>query len=213
MANSQQQSVRTTIRVNPFKRGSPPSSSSSSDTIYYLKTSTPHLYDFSLFGPFHVLDAIVPSLHTKLQATSPAGLAMFEDLMAAGGIAGFQHIKAPLPGPENHTMTVELVEEVNPEVLAILPGPAWTVVISEILPDYDASDPKLKSQELRGTFISAEKANNAARELLRDVLKSMRGGQAIDMPRADGGVDYAVVSAKESLVIEVRLDRGDAPSA
>lgn len=166
---AQPQRVHTTMRVNGanvFGLGSP---QPPTDTIYYLRTSTPHLHDLSLIGPFHVLDAMVPSLRAKLRDESPAGLQMLDEMMAASRISAFEHINAPLPGLGNHKMRIELIREKNPEVLAILPGPVWLVVISEPLQGAQLGPiPKLKSQRFHGTFISAEKAKEAARELLRN---------------------------------------------
>ena len=37
-------------------------SSDDAETIYYLETSTPHLYDISVSGPYYPLDAIIPQV-------------------------------------------------------------------------------------------------------------------------------------------------------
>lgn len=38
------------------------SSGDDAQTIYYLETSTPHLYDISVSGPYYQLDAIIPQV-------------------------------------------------------------------------------------------------------------------------------------------------------
>ena len=99
------------------------------DTIYYLKTETPHLHDFSLFGTLDLIAAIVPSIRKKPQQTIPTGLKMSDEMMSTTGLSSFEYIVAPLPG--GHSMTIRLIREQNAAVAATLPGPVWYVACAE----------------------------------------------------------------------------------
>jgi len=202
---------RTVMRfsINNFQallgRNSAPSSPQPTDTIYYLKTETPHLHDFSVFGPFHLREAIVPSIRQKLQQTSPAGLATFDDLISRMGLSSFEHIVAPLPG--GHSMTIRLIKEKNPEVAATLPGPAWYVVSVEQLSLY-SSFSEFKSFDICGTYTSAEAANQAARRLAEAKKQEEPGAIHGQDMRDNGTIQCVILSRDNAWGIGVHFDSG-----
>src|SRR5580700_4281357 len=87
----------------------------SEDTIYYIKTDTPHLSDCSFFGPFKSLEAAVPSIRKNLYQTSLPGLDTFDELMSASpnGLTSLQHFAAPLR--DGGVMMIHIVKEQNAE--------------------------------------------------------------------------------------------------
>jgi hypothetical protein len=202
---------RTTVRVNGnfFSGMEPPATPR--DTIYYVKTETPHLGDFSIFGPFECLEAVVPSIRLKLQETSPAGLNTFDEMMTTGpnALMSFEYVVAPLP--DGCTMTIRLLKEQNAELAATLPGPAWVVLCAEPTPSSLASrdeEPKLKDLTICGAFISAEKANQAARQVVADKLQGMRRGRRVEEMKSDGTVQCAAISATQAWLVEVKRESG-----
>jgi hypothetical protein len=183
------------------------------DTIYYLKTETPHLHDFSVFGPFHCLEAIVPSIKAKLRQESPMGLAIFEEIMSTGpnALPSFEHIVAPLLG--NHTMTIRLVKEQNAEVAATLPGPTWIVFCAELLPStLEPQDRngrmKLKDMSICGAFVSAQKANQALQQVVADKLQGKLGGRKLELPKEDGTLACMAKLGSKAWLVESRFESG-----
>jgi hypothetical protein len=205
--------VRTSMRITGSAFSSKPAASPQLDTIYYLKTETPHLHDFSVFGPFHCLEAIVPSIKAKLQQESPTGLAMFEDVMSTGpnALPSFEHIVAPLLG--NHTMTIRLVKEQNAEVAATLPGPSWVVFCAELLsskpePQDRNGGVKMKDMSICGAFVSAQKANQALQQVVADKLQGKSGGRKLELPKEDGTLACMAQLGSKAWLVESRFESG-----
>jgi hypothetical protein len=199
--------VRTTMRVTLSALSGEPAVPPQPDTIYYLKTETPHLHDFSVFGPFHCLEAVLPSIKAKLREESPAGLAMFDEVMSRGpnALSSFEHIVAPLQG--NHTMVIRLVKEQNAEVAATLPGPTWTIICGEPLSSA-AEAMKLKDLSLCGTFVSAQKANEALRRVVADKLQGNSRGRKLELPKEDGTMACLAQLGGKTWLVESRFDSG-----
>jgi hypothetical protein len=155
-----------------------------------------------LFGPFGQLEAIVPSLRKKLQQTSPAGLKMFDEVIAIGGLSSFEHIVAPLP--DGHSMTIRLIKEQNAAVSATLPGPAWYVVFAELL----SPPSKWKNLFLCGTYTSTETANQAAQRAVVVRKQRVPGAVHSEEKREDGTIQCTIVAPNKIWVIESRFDSG-----
>jgi splicing suppressor protein 51 len=186
--------------------------SSSTDTIYYIKTHIPHLDYFTMFGPFHCPEAAVPSIQGKLKQTSAAGLDIFNEILSAApnAIESFEHLEAPLANGK--TMMIQLIKEQNLELAASLPGPSWVVLCGEIAGSSPASivkEPKLKNMDICGAFLTVEKANEAAQQVAAGKLRGMQGGQRIEYPKTDGALMSMLISPTGVYLVEVRRDSGD----
>ncbi|KAK4899916.1 hypothetical protein LTR27_002677 [Elasticomyces elasticus] len=133
----------------------------SDGTIYYLQTSTPHLYDTSISGPYHNLDAIAAQIQRNFGAECQPGTQYLDEMLEAG-----------INGNPSLTKTARILRETNPTMLAQLPGPTWYIVVAELaveiaslgLSDPGASMP-LEDAQVHGTFGDASAANDAARQL------------------------------------------------
>ncbi|KAL9617894.1 MAG: hypothetical protein Q9160_007321 [Pyrenula sp. 1 TL-2023] len=211
------QRARTTISLTGldlFKHTTSSSARTSlSDTIYYLINSVPHIHEFSYLGPFRDLESVAPPIHSRLREQSPAGLITFNEMISEIGLSAFDHINAPLPGPGDHKVLIQLIKETNPEVRAVLPGPSWMVVTSEPL-NSTAAEPfaTLKDQEIHGTYVSAQGAERRARELVADTLSAKQGSRAMEMPHPEGaGKVHLIVSARSEpvLCVEARRENGN----
>ena len=106
---------RTTMHLNLSQvmamgqdGSSTPAPPEPADVIYYITTETPHISDFSVFGPFHCLDATVPSIRHKLATVSSQALEFFDMQLPGWGHGGFSHIKAPLAPDGKHHMLLKL---------------------------------------------------------------------------------------------------------
>jgi hypothetical protein len=196
--------IRTTFRVNGnfFNEAD---CHLSQDAIYYVMTETPHLADFSFFGPFKCLEVAVPSIRYRLQQTSHPGLDTFDELIMSAGpnaLTSLHHFTAPLQ--DGGVMVIHFIKEKNAEVAATLPGPAWIVICAElVLPQpTPRGGLKLKGSTICRTFVSAEEANQAARQIAADELQRMRGGRQSEKMKSSGTVCVVVMSPTKGLVME-----------
>ena len=131
------------------------------NTIYYFETSTRHLHDISVSGPYFPLDEIVPqvlhnfgdacsqgscqpTIHPRSAATianiSELGREAFLDaFLQDDHVAVFDRITSPINNNPNQTKTIRLIREHNPAMAASLPGPAWVVLQTEVLLNADTA--------------------------------------------------------------------------
>ena len=156
---------------------------------------------------------MVPSIKAKLRQESPTGLAMFEEMMSTGpsALSSFEHIVAPLS--DNHTMTIHLVKEQNPEVAAALPGPTWVVLCAELLsstPESQDRDEgaKLKDMSICGAFVSVQKANQALQQVVADKLQGRSGGRKFELGKEDGTLTCIAQLGSKAWLVESRFDSG-----
>ncbi|KAK5711078.1 hypothetical protein LTR17_018578 [Elasticomyces elasticus] len=189
---------------------------SDSGTIYYLQTSTPHLYDTSISGPYHNLDAISAQIERNFGAECLPGTQYLDEMLEAG--MEIMHVTSPINGNPNLTKTARILRETNPTILAQVPGPAWYIVVAELaveIASLGSSDPgasmPLEDAQVHGTFGEASAANDAARQLAQTIATRERGTVAV-MPgsscfragimcRQDG-------SPQLTHVVHVQHDRG-----
>ncbi len=175
------------------------------DTIYYVKTSKPHLNDVALAGPFYPLEDALVHMLEKLRAhDSVAGESMLDDLVSSyeGGrrFAGFIHLNAPLP--DGNIMKIELLDEHNPRVARGLPAgdDAWYVAVGEpILRDDGArraadGHPPVRDMNVHATYTTKEEANAAARQVLQELKTDAAGDdRAVVETNSTRGLVYGFV--------------------
>jgi hypothetical protein len=203
MANSN--SSRTVLRMNlGAMQKRPDQVEDEANTIFYLMTHTPHERDFSIFGPFHKREAFLPSLAHKVIEKAPTSVSMLDDMFGMpGGLQAFVHVDLPLP--ENKTMHIWVHKEENAEVKKTLPGPAFVLVLAEPFMPLNG----LKSKEIKGTFVSAEAVNLAAKDLLMEEAKGLPGAQVVHQMNQHGLFDGVAMSPRRALMVQAYRDSGD----
>jgi hypothetical protein len=170
---------RVELRVNGvgmLHRDGDPVTPPDPDTVYYTKTSRPHVFDVSFAGPFWPIEAMGEHIHSRCskEGSLPA-LRRLHEVVESIGFVGLQHIVAPLPGGEH--MTIEVVGEKNPDVAGYLrscprgtPRHVYTISKQVLHPEFEqiiASSwpfdyvPTLDVEILK-TFLSKEKVNEEA---------------------------------------------------
>jgi hypothetical protein len=107
------QSKRASVRV------SEPVPAPDPDTVYYTKTSLPHVLDVSIARPFYPLEKMVEHIQSRCgkEGSLPA-LRVLKETIENVGIVSLEHLLAPLPGGEH--MKIEIVREKNVNVAAFL---------------------------------------------------------------------------------------------
>ncbi|KAK3645139.1 hypothetical protein LTR56_009188 [Elasticomyces elasticus] len=152
-----------------------------SGTIYYLQTSTPHLYDTSISGPYHNLDAIAAQIERNFGSECQPGTQYLDEMLGAG--MEIMHVTSPINCNPNLTKTARILRETNPTMLAQLPGPAWYIVVAEIAVEIapaaiGSSDPRasmpLEDAQVHGTYGAEAAANDAARQLAQTIATRER---------------------------------------
>lgn len=164
-------------------------------TIYYLKTSQPHIHDFTISGPYHPIGTIRRQMLHKLAKTSFTAFEYFheafeDDVEGEGviGLSNWGHLIGPLDDSPRHTIKVELLKEHNPALAAELPGPCYRIIFTE-----HKQWPKTRTEqfahvfgyvpvediEVHGTFLNRDKAEAAARKTLKEKLKGFPGYETV----------------------------------
>lgn len=148
------------------------------DTVYYIKTSKPHLKDVTIAGPYYPLQNIFPQLIRRLRREgSVAGERTIDEIVHSGdqAVLSLQHFNAPLP--DGNVMKFELLREKNARVAHSLPGDVWTILIGTTHSDTEIPDPPARTpvddMEVRGSFASKDEANTAAEGVLQDLKAEM----------------------------------------
>ncbi|KIV78933.1 hypothetical protein PV11_06532 [Exophiala sideris] len=183
-AGGQSGRMRSTFRMAglPSMRHEP--AVADPDTIYYVKTSTPHIHRVTISGPYYPLQNIFPPLLKKLRdAGSVEGERTLDDIVYGGGDAALlslKHFNAPLP--DGNIMRLELVREQNARVAHGLPCEVWSICVNTTTGDEDLMEalghPPVTDMEMLESFVSKDEAHAAAKEYLQD-LKAELGPDAI----------------------------------
>ncbi|KAF2740883.1 hypothetical protein EJ04DRAFT_507348 [Polyplosphaeria fusca] len=187
------------------------------DSIYFLKTTFPHIKDISVSGPYHPLELVIPQMAARLQYEgSKPGLDMLKDRLESTDTTNMMHLEAPLPN--GHVMEMQIQRYKNPEVAAFLrdggPGkakPTYSVLCSTPDPEFDNLDDVDESDEgnlpllaasMHGTFLSNEAAIESARVLLTAWEREFPGSRVYTLPGDDGMLGGSVVG-KNGLPIKI----------
>ena len=179
------------------------------DPIYYIRTETPHMGDFSAIGPFKTYEEMLPSIRFKLADVSPPALKAFNEMMeSAKSIEGFEHINAPLE--DGNITTVRIEREENAEVAAALPCSVWKVQCGTVLTGKAQTGPlvDLEDMEHISTFLSVEKANQAAREVRDEKCEMVSGATKTEWTRPNGSLAVGVKNDTHVWMIEVVREPG-----
>jgi hypothetical protein len=163
------------------------------DTVYYTKTSLPHVLDVSVAGPFWPIEAMGEHIQSRCsKERSLPALRKLNEVVESIGFVSLQHIIAQLPGGEQ--MTIEVVREKNPDVAGFLrscprgtPRPVYTIFkrvphpeVQQITAGSWPFDyiPTLDMEILK-TFLSKEKANEEAGRILGSWKAETQSGDKV----------------------------------
>ncbi|ORY12359.1 hypothetical protein BCR34DRAFT_600737 [Clohesyomyces aquaticus] len=194
------------------------------DTIFYLKTSKPHLKDVSISGPYYPLDATIEQIRSRLvQDKSVYGMSTFEELLRDVSIDGVTKVQAPLP--DGDVMTLEICREKNAWVAAFLRGcqpntPRPVYIVLQVIPHPDFVEGRMGDginsefvpvvdSDIIATFTSKDAANHAARNLL-ETWKRETACQGDIVPQPSGLIAgfIATPDGLPQKIVEVRFEDG-----
>lgn len=188
------------------------------DTIYYLKTSKPHIHDISISGPYYPFEMIFGQLLYRLRTeNSVAGERTLDDLVRDGVIASIEHFTAPLP--DGNIMRFHLLRERNPMVARHLPGEVWRIVVATPLLDSGGiavvlsnGSPQLENMNIHATSITRTEANRAAGKLLDELKEQAGAGARVSKKEIDGLVHGLIIprtnSQFKAKIVQVSRDDG-----
>ncbi|KAK4503886.1 hypothetical protein PRZ48_004801 [Zasmidium cellare] len=171
------------------------SGSAEPGTIYYLKTSTPHIHDVSVSGPYKDLDAVYAQVWHNFGDECQQGRSMLQDLKVNGQASPFIHIESPIHGDPTKKRRIHLVRKTNPSLAAKLPCPVWNVTKGEIANEALAAGPTgpnrdaipVKDMHIIDSFESEAAAKQAAQNALREITRSGERSQTVsESPFAAG---------------------------
>ncbi|KAK4620023.1 hypothetical protein CLAFUW4_11244 [Fulvia fulva] len=185
-----------------------------SDTIYYLKTSTPHIHDIAVSGPYHDLESVHAQASHNFGSECSPGRSALEDFVRDGRHMAFEHIASPINGDPNRIKKTTLLRRQDAHLAAKLPCPVWNVVVSEVDSELKASGwaernqmVPMKDMEIRQSYESEVAAKEKAREILQELVSSNEGCTSRIMrqtPFQAGVLD----GQGPRFVVEVRYDGG-----
>lgn len=112
-----------------------PSTRDEPGTIYYLKTSTPHIKDISVSGPYKDLRAVYSQASYNFGSECQPGRDMLLETIINGQPIGFEHVESPISGNQNQKRRIQLIRKTNPALAARLPCPVFNVVRAEVATD------------------------------------------------------------------------------
>lgn len=132
-ADESEPSLRSNLR---FRMGSSLSGEpDEAESVYYLRTSQPHVHDVTVSGPYHPIAMIRPQLMRRLSGLSFSAFSSFfetfpENIEGEGpiGLSSWVQISGPLDDNPRHSVTVELICEHNPAMTRHLPKPVWRIM-------------------------------------------------------------------------------------
>lgn len=155
------------------------------DTLYYLKTTIPHIGNISLCGPFFPPDTIARQIRVGLiTERSVPGLGYFQYLWSLDHchIQAVERFEAALPN--GGEIQFEIVRHQKADVAAFVrncpagePMPLYEVRVGTFHPDFSANEekwkeehpglpPALSEHNLHGVFLTEDEASKAAWEVV-----------------------------------------------
>lgn len=156
--------------------------------IYYLKTSTPHLHDITIWGPFETIEAVAAQMHRSFGSECPDGHKTVDQLLADNQLIFVGHVSSPINNDLNKIKTCRILKENNPGMKKLLPGPSWRVFSMDV--DTDALEQTsatasfverraVRDADIQGTFASEEAAIERAKQTAKAVARSVENGSVL----------------------------------
>lgn len=185
------------------------------DTLYYLETSVPHLYDISISGPYYPLDTIVSQIefhsateciegnHLFISPLSDSGANSQLDTglndfrtryLLNGHVLPFDRVTSAINHDPSKTKTVRLIREHNPNMASRLPCTAYpvrsTVPEQDIMAAWGGHSPTgttaVRSVTLHGTFDNKASADAHA-QIVAERLEAQTPGSRLVHMNSDYG--------------------------
>ncbi|KAF2654076.1 hypothetical protein K491DRAFT_491447 [Lophiostoma macrostomum CBS 122681] len=187
--------------------------------LYYIGVSKARYHEKFITGPYDspkaVIDRIMNVLGLEL---CKAGIQEFRQIIQTCGIRGFTLISSQVPSGDH--MTIELIKETNADVVAQVAlivrssVDVYRVDVAYASPEtmeYLRLSHKSGSDMYNtlGSYLSMDKANGIAEEMLSKWEKDAPGGQRIQRDRA--GLILGVVRGIQGDVKEVGVHRIEFP--
>ena len=197
-----------------------PAPQDNQDTVYYLRTSTPHLHDITMSGPYTDLQEVHNQANHNFGTECEPGQNALQEFVRDGRPIGFIHISSPINGDPNKTRRIELIRRTNAELAARFPCPVWNVVVSEPLltaagePQPGAFDGvAMKSVDVHGSYFTKPAAMAAARKVLDDLLRRSPGCTIRDVSSTSDNtfMHGAIIGPRNrsmEWIVHVRYDSG-----
>ncbi len=161
------------------------SANETENTIYYLRTSTPHTHDISLKGPFPTIKYVAGEIYEAFRDECFRGRTRALELFRDGQLGSIEHIVSPIGNDQNKTRTCRIIKETNTAVCAhrarvynVMSFDVYTDIaetMSHIGPDDPPMKLPLKDYRVHGTFIEESAAVARAREVAQAVQMRMHG--------------------------------------
>lgn len=164
-------------RMGRGSQNTPSSDRDGPGTIYYLKTSTPHLLDVSVSGPYKDLEAVHDQAWHNFGDECQVGQSLLQDFEMDGRAMPFDHIESPINGDPNKKRRIELIRKTKPALAARLPCPVWNVMKAEIATEAFAAGPTgpnrdampVEDVDIVDSFESEDAAKQAAEHVVREL--------------------------------------------
>lgn len=195
-----------------------PSKHEPTDTIYYLKTSTPHLYDISISGPYKTLPELFFQALRNFGPECQPGIDTLHDFVIdEDHFIPFEHISSPMNGNPNLVRKVQLIRKKNAQIAKKLPCPVWNVVYAQPrLESPQQTSPgivPMRSSDILDCFESKSEAEAAARQKMSELLTEVGElrHKSVEMPMAGHAFVGAIVEKTTMAMkwlVEVRKDSG-----
>ena len=195
-----------------------PAPQDNQDTIYYLRTSTPHLHDISVSGPYKDLNEVYHQANHNFGTECEPGQNALQEFVRDGRPIGFMHISSPIDGDPNRIRRIELIRRTDAEIAARFPCPVWNVVVSEPLltaagkPHPGPFDSvAMKSMDVHGSYLTKPAAMAAAQTALEDLLRRSPGctihpvSSTLELPT---GAIIGPQNQSMEWIVHVRYDSG-----
>lgn len=180
------------------------------DIIYYFQAIKAHLHEIKVSGPFRSVDAMIPTMASRLRDESAGpGERMLADMVADGAIRNCQHIQTPLA--DGNIMRLEIYKERNAAVAGRLPCETWRA--TSLIPMLD--DARSVARHADGsvqvdrvehivTHLTLDDANQAALGL-HDGLMTNFGESTRHEEREDDGLYSALIIPEDDSAEDAHL--------
>ncbi|KAI1630037.1 hypothetical protein EDD37DRAFT_604901 [Exophiala viscosa] len=211
-AGGQSGRMRSTFRMMGFPKMGDEPALADPDTIYYVKTSKPHIHRVTVSGPYYPLQNIFPPLLRQLRdAGSVEGERTLDDIVYGGGdeaLLSLQYFHAPLP--DGNIMKLELIREQNAQVAHSLPCEVWNICVNTTTGDEDLMEtlghPPVSDMEVLESFVSKDEAHAAAKGYLQRLKAEMGPDAVLHEGEMDGLLhgDVGLPGSDEFKILEVK---------
>lgn len=196
------------------------------ETIYFIRKSTPHLYDVTMSGPFYPRFNIVEQIKGCLHKISLFGLSAITEIGEdEAKLSRLISLSAPLDACLTNVVKFEIIAEHNPHLAAHLPCPVYNVstaapLVPRNMAAFNAERdpgqyPLVSQMDIHGSYLTLNEAKAKAEELSKAFEQQLLKPESFQHPidRARGTFSRGIRSKngngeEQVLCVEVRYDSG-----